>query len=189
MPQLRAAEAGTAECAEHADGLTHRLHPAGRVEVPPCSQRARAAPFTSKRAVPHVPRQATTESFSFSSLPLCAFALPFSSLSAFPALAAHPPETQALLQRRCARSAADGNAKKGCMSRWRQRGGEARVRAGMQKGPREKVERGLQTVRGNTAVIFVASGIRGEACDAGLTEQVGAGVPGEAKPTSVAFDG
>jgi len=41
-------------------------------------------------------RQATTESFSFSPLRPCAFALPFSSLFPSAAFAGYPPKTEAI---------------------------------------------------------------------------------------------
>jgi len=112
MPQLRAAERGTAECAEHAETLTYRLHPPGRVEGLPCARRARAAPFTAKKSRPPrgtgvppvrimgkmpMPRQVTTESFSSCSRRLRAFALTYFCVFPSPANAGFPAETEALL--------------------------------------------------------------------------------------------
>jgi len=119
MPQLPAAEGGTAECAEHAERLTYRLHP-----VPPRVPRGMSRHsltlnglglYASRQKKPSptwhpaeggtrggimgkmpMPRQVTTQSVSFFSLRPCAFALPFSSLSPFRALPAHPPETEAI---------------------------------------------------------------------------------------------
>jgi len=84
---------------------------AGDIEGLPRPRRARTVPFTAKKGRPPrgtgvppvgimgkmpMPRQATTKSFSFSSLRLYAFALPFSSLSLSTAKAGYPPETEAL---------------------------------------------------------------------------------------------
>jgi len=60
MPQLRAAEAGTAECVEHAEGLTHRRRPVPP-RVPRGISRGSLAldgfglyPSRQKNGVPHV---------------------------------------------------------------------------------------------------------------------------------------
>ncbi len=121
MPQLRAAEGGTAECAEHADGLyaspasCPAPRSAGDVEGLPCPRRARAVPFTAKNAIPHVASRRRRDpweswarcpchdsparrgvSFLPYSLRLCAFALICCSLLASSASAGYPPETEGL---------------------------------------------------------------------------------------------
>ncbi len=84
---------------------------AGDIEGLPRPRRARAVPFTAKKAIPHVargvppvgimgkmpmPRRTMMASFSFSSLRPCAFALLFSSLFLSTAKAGYPPETESI---------------------------------------------------------------------------------------------
>jgi len=118
MPQLAAAEGETAECAGHAERHTYRLRPvpprvprgmSGNSPAPaeggtPSGLPARRQRYIDGNTELHLAimgkmpmeRQPTMESFSFSSLRPCAFALICCSILASSASAGYPPETEGL---------------------------------------------------------------------------------------------